>query len=66
MRFGSGKLDRIECRKRRRFQELEVASVESMDTLHQVFLDRPVLRAFLATEVKRVIHHIEEKYSLPS
>ena len=66
VRFGSEKLERIECRKRRRYQELEVASVESMETLHKVFLDRPVLRAFLATEVKRVIDHIEAKYQLPT
>ena len=65
MRFGSEKLDRIECRKRRRYQELEVASVESMETLHKVFLDRPTLRAFLATEVKRVMHFIAAKYQLP-
>ena len=64
MRFGTEKLDRIECTKRRRYQELEVASVESMTTLHNVFLDRPVLRAFLATEVKRVMHYIAEKYRL--
>ena len=66
MRFGAEKLDRIECRIRRRYQELEVASVESMETLHRVFLDRPVLRAFLASEVKRVMHYIEAKYRLSS
>ncbi len=65
MRFGSERLDRVECRRRRRHQELEVASVESMTTLHRVFLDRPLLRAFLATEVRRVIHHVADKYQLP-
>jgi hypothetical protein len=65
MRFGAEKLNRIECRKRRRYQELEVASVESMETLHRVCLDRPLLRAFLAVEVKRVMHHVAEKYQLP-
>ena len=65
MRFGAEKLDRIECRKRRQYQELELASVESMDALHQVFLDRPLLRAFLATEVRRVMHYVAEKYRLP-
>jgi len=65
MRFGSEKLNRIECRNRRRYQELEVASVESMEMLHKVFLDRPVLRAFLATEVKRVMDFIAAKYRLP-
>ena len=64
MRFGLDKLDRIECRRRRCYQELEVASMESMQALHKVFLDRPVLRAFLATEVKRVVKHIEVKYEL--
>ena len=65
MRFGSEKLDRIECTKRRRYQELEVASVESMEALHRVFLHRPLLRALLATEVKRVMHYLTEKYQLP-
>ena len=65
MRFGAEKLDRIECRIRRRYQELEVASVESMETLHEVFLDRPLMRAFLAAEVKRVLRHVEAKYHLP-
>ena len=66
MRFGAEKLDGIEYRNVRCYQELEVASVESMEALHKVFLDRPVLRAFLATEVKRVIQHIESRYQLPS
>jgi hypothetical protein len=65
MRFGAEKLQRIECRKRTRYQELEVASVESMERLHRVFLDRPRLRAFLAAEVRRVLHHIADHYHLP-
>ena len=65
MQFGAEKLDPIECRKRQRYHELEVTSVESMATLHRVFLDRPRLRAFLATEVKRVLLHIAEKHGLP-
>lgn len=64
MRFGREKHDRIECRIRRRYNELEVASVESMAALHEVFLDRLVLRAFLAREVRRVMVHLEMKYEL--
>jgi len=65
MRFGKEKKEKVECRKRRRYQELEVNSEESMAALHRIFLDRPVLRAFLATEVRRVMKHIMDKYSLP-
>ena len=64
MRFGSKKIDDIYCTKRSRYQELEVASVESMESLHKLFLDRPVLRSFLATEVKRVMKHLQNKYQL--
>lgn len=64
MRFGNEKKEKIECRKKRKYQELEVASEESMKTLHTVFLDRPALRSFLATEVMRVMRHIQEKYGL--
>jgi hypothetical protein len=37
-----------------------------MEALHEVFLDRPVLRAFLATEVRRVMHYIAGQHRLPA
>lgn len=64
MRFGHEKKENIECRKRRRYQELEVSSEESMDALHEVFLDRPALRSLLGSEVKRVMKHIQGRYEL--
>jgi len=51
MRFGAERQLTIECRKRAKYQELEVSSQESMARLHDVLLDRRQLRCFLAAEV---------------
>jgi Immunity protein 39 len=65
MRFGHEKQSDVYCRRKPKYQELEVASQESMERLHDVFLNRELLRRFLAAEVKRVFEHIRFKYKLP-
>lgn len=66
MRFGEEKDTSIHCRKRPRYQELEVASQESMASLHKVFLDRTKLRRFLAVELIRVLDFVRTKHNLPA
>lgn len=65
MRFGQERQSEVYCRRKPKYQELEVASQESMERLHGVFLHRELLRRFLATEVKRVFEYIRVKYKLP-
>lgn len=65
MRFGAEKMHVVDCRKRSRYHELEVASQESMTSLHKVFLDRVALRRFLSQELKRVLAIVQSKYGLP-
>jgi hypothetical protein len=65
MRFGPERKSEINCRRKPKYQELEVASQESMERLHEVFLNRELLRRFLAAEVKRMLEYIRVKYKLP-
>jgi len=64
VRFGPEKLDKIEIRKPNKYGELPVASQLSMEELHEVFLNKPKLRDFIETEVKRVLLYLKEKYNL--
>ncbi|NJA08199.1 hypothetical protein HC024_21050 [Methylococcaceae bacterium WWC4] len=64
MRFGATAEDRIYCRRRPEYQELEVASQVQMSQLHEVFLNREKLRAFLCNELLRVFEHLARKYKL--
>lgn len=66
IRFGSESLEKIEVRKINKHNELPVASQLSMSELHEVFLNKPELREFIESEVKRVLLHIKAKFSLPS
>ena len=65
-RFGAEADAKISCRRNSKYQELEVASQLSMQALHDVFLDRKKLRAFLCAELSRVFEHLESKYKLPA
>jgi len=65
MRFGQEGQSEVYCRRKPKYSELEVASQESMKRLHDVFLNRELLRRFLATEVKRVLEYVRIKYKLP-
>lgn len=64
MRFGAETLEKIEVRKINKHNELPVASQLSMAELHDVFLDRPKLRAFIEEELKRVLKHLKGQYGL--
>jgi hypothetical protein len=66
MRFGAEAESKINCRKKRKYQELEVASQVSMQELHEVFLNREKLNNFLCKELARVFQYLEIKYKLPS
>jgi hypothetical protein len=65
MRFGAEEESKISCRKKRKYQELEVASQVSMQELHEVFLNREKLNKLLCKELARVFQHLEKKYKLP-
>ena len=64
MRFGATAEDRIYCRRRPEYQELEVASQVQMSQLHEVFLNREKLRALLCNELLRMFEHLTRKYKL--
>jgi len=66
VRFGGERVEKIETRKLKKYNELSVASQLSMTDLHDVFLDRQKLREFIENEVIRVLRHVKDKYGLPS
>jgi hypothetical protein len=65
MRFGAEAESNISFRRKRKYQELEVASQVSMQELHEVFLNSEKLNKFLCKELARVFQHLETKYKLP-
>ena len=66
MRFGKDSMDEIEILRVNKYIELPVASQLSMEELHEVFLNKPELRKFIESELRRVLKHLKLKYDLAS